>query len=270
MGLWGLYRQEWTTPTGNHREYLWQLRSCFFWFLHVSWDGKLSRSNRLSGNNEESVPCCKRSVCPWWALPGWADAGLWFSVSRPHSSTWWEAGTTEHQPTSAWQVIQQPCRWLSCWLIPHVPALAFRLASSIQWWEAGDSTTMPLTLNQHHQWRSSSSEPRKTHACDGHLWLYLWWSHGRPCDPSDDGTGAAAVLCSYANAWASVCWSAELTDHTGGRQLGSHTPCKAPDTLGAQVPFQGPQLQPGTTSCGAMLRVSLSTFCTGCNSAFRT
>ena len=33
------------------------------------------------------------------------------SRSRPHLSTWWEAGTTEHQPTSAWQVIQQPCRW---------------------------------------------------------------------------------------------------------------------------------------------------------------
>ena len=89
---------------------------------------------------------------------------------------------------------------------------------------AADSTPMPLTLNQHHQWRSSSSELCKTHACDRHLWLYLWWSHGRPCNPSDDGTGAAAVLCCYGIAEASVCQSLELSDHTGGRQLGSHTP----------------------------------------------
>ena len=169
--------------------------------------------------------------------------GRWFNnhavdshADSYHMSQRWHS-VSPHPSNDERPAIQQPCRWLSI------------------------STTSD---------GAAHPNPVKTHACDGHLWLYLWWSHGRPCDPSDDGTGAAAVLCSYANAWASVCWSAELTDHTGGRQLGSHTPCKAPDTLGAQVPFQGPQLQPGTTSCGAMLRVSLSTFCTGCNSAFRT
>ena len=45
------------------------------------------------------------------------------------------------------------------------------------------------------------------------------------------------VLCSYANAWASVCRSSELTDRSGGRQLGSFGAhpgsCKTFDSLGA-------------------------------------
>ena len=50
------------------------------------------------------------------------------------------------------------------------------------------------------------------------------------------------MLCSYANAWASVCRSRELTDRSGGTQLGIRSTCKA-----------------------AWLTRS-----TGCNSAFRT